>query len=221
MISKKRFYSFCYKILMVSIMAVILMGGKAFGKETKNNVSLLAGINFIGNYGSAENYAPGSNDFPVIPAHHVSFFAVSYARKVWKEIYAEIDFRSYSATEITLVEPVTRDEIALDTLKHISITANGMYRWNKERFAFYAVFGAGIDKIAKTATQVLRTKMNYEVTIEPPADLNDVVIDAGIGTDVRIWKTLSARLDIRYFYIFSNPDPIRNTNISAGVSYSF
>ena len=221
MVFKNKIYYFCFRIMIVSIMAIILPGAEVNGKETKNNVSLLAGINFIGKYGSAENYAPGSNDFPIILAHHISFFAVSYARKVWKEVYAEIDFRSYSATEITLVEPVSQDEITLDTLKHISITANGMYRWNKERFVFYAVFGAGIDKIAKTATQILRTKMNYEVTIEPPADLNDVVIDAGIGTDVRIWKTLSARLDIRYFYIFSNPDPISNTNISAGVSYSF
>ncbi|OGF67861.1 MAG: hypothetical protein A2Y62_01190 [Candidatus Fischerbacteria bacterium RBG_13_37_8] len=213
----KRFW----KKTVVVIIAALLYGASTYAEETKNNVSVIAGISMIGKYGSVDNFMPGVNDFPVVPAHHVFSFSFSYARNLWKGMHTEVDFRSFSSTEITLVEPVTNDEITLDTSKHYSLTANAMYRWTKDRFVFYAVAGAGIDKIAKTEPQVLQSKMNNQVIVASPEDLTDLVIDVGGGADVRLWKSLYLRVDIRYFYIFSSPERIASTTFSAGVSYAF
>jgi hypothetical protein len=194
----------------------------ALGQE-KNQITGFAGLNYILQYGSAEDYVLGENDFPVTPAHAISTLGFSYARFFSGSMAVEVDFRYNLSTKVNLEDPSDGDRAEVEIAKHYTITGNILYQLTTGDFVPYVTAGAGVDMLSGAEDQTIISELGYEVTLEAPAKKNDFVVNAGAGINYFINPTFGIRFDARYLIILKTDDhPLINSfNVVGGIVYKF
>ncbi len=211
-------FSFQRMFLPLLVMALIVQFDFAGGK---NQISIFTGANYVLKYGSEKDYEPFANDFPVTPAHITPSFGISYTRYFSRKIGAELDIRYHHSSRITLVDPSDKDEVKINSSKHIGITGNFIYQFSGEKFRPYLLIGAGADSLVGVKNQTVESSLGYIVTIEAPEKKVDFTANAGAGVKYLISSKFGLRADLRYIVITTSPNVINSFNFVLGAFSKF
>ena len=206
-------------VLWILMVMVILMTG-IDAENFKTHITLTGGINHHFEYGSVDDYSPGENSFPVMPAHTASSLGLSFAYFFTNSIGLEVDGRMSSSSQVTLTDPSDMDTVEVDTAKHLSLTFNVIYQMLYGRFNPYFAVGAGFDRLS-AEDQMLESAYGYEIVMLAPSEgeMVDFTIGAGVGMNYFIFKNVGLRLDIRYFIIFDDPRNVKTVSLKAGLCF--
>ena len=205
-------------VILFGFIFIILLMRPAMAE--KYQVSLFVGMNHVPQYGSADDYVLGENDFPVTPAHTPPNFGALFALNLKDNIALELDWRYTLSSKLTLVDPSDQDEVEIDSSKHHTITLNFIYRFLKGNVKPYIVVGGGLDKILAN-DQTYLTKYGFEVDFLAPEKTIDPLANIGAGVQFFVSPNFGIRFDLRYVMIFTEPDSISSLNGVAGITYSF
>ncbi|WP_304511815.1 hypothetical protein [Desulfobacula sp.] len=99
--------------IFLGLLFILFFSSSAFTQERKNQVTIIAGLNYIFEYGSEADYMAMGNDFPVTSSHNTPTFGISYTRFFSKKIGFEVDFRYLLSSKVTLIDPSDNDEIEI------------------------------------------------------------------------------------------------------------
>lgn len=202
------------KILLI-IFILALLVNFSFGKEKRFRVSFLSGLNHVFKFGSEDDYAIGKNDFPVIPAHTPANFGAGFAVFFIKNIGIELEGRYILTSRVTLLDPSDKDTIKINTARHFALTVNFFCQFLSGKFRPYLILGSGFDKLLpKGGTYT--TEYGYEVDLMTPEKTIDPTYHVGCGIDYFLNSSLGARFDVRYVFIFVDPNYVRSVNVMFG-----
>ncbi|MBN2245985.1 MAG: outer membrane beta-barrel protein [Candidatus Aminicenantes bacterium] len=206
-------------VLLISIIIILLLS-TAVAEDLRTHVTLTGGANHHFEYGSVDDYIPGENSFPVMPAHDASSFGLSFAYFFNPSLGLEIDGAISSSSQVTLTDPSDIDTVEVETARHFSLTFNVLYQRLLGRFNPYLALGAGFDRLS-AEDQKLISAYGYEIVMlaPPEGERVDFTIGAGGGLNFFIFKNIGLRLDIRYFIIFDDPHNVRTVSLKAGLCF--
>jgi outer membrane protein W len=192
-------------VAMIWIISGVVLAQEETGK--KHQFSLLGGISHILEYGSEEDYVLGENDFPVTPGHTPPFFGLSFSYYLADKIKMELDWRYVFNSEVILTDPSDGDTVAIDTSKQHFTSLSFVYQFLRSKFRPYFLVGGGLNKLlAKTQSYV--TNYGYEIDLEVPDKTTALFAQIGGGVDALLSSALGIKLDVRFVYLFSDPDNI-------------
>lgn len=195
----------------------------AIGQDQRIMFSFFGGLNKVMEYGSVDDYILGENDFPVTPSHTPACFGAAFGISLFGGLGLEVDGRYFSGSQVVLEDPSDGDRLTLDTTKHVSLTANLIFRMGSGRLQPYLLAGAGIDSLSGAEEQTLISENGYEITLIPPADTTDWIFNAGGGLTYWMTSRLGLRLDLRYVLIPGAEDlpSVTSWNAVAGLAVRF
>lgn len=202
-------------ILIVTFLTFLQFAG---GQEFQ--LYFAGGINYLFEYGSEDDYAPGENDFPVTPAHTSPWFGLGFSYFFTDALGIEVDGRYYLSSKVTLTDPSDDDTVEYTTGKHLSMTLNLVYRCKRGSLMPYVVIGGGIDKLFaedKTSTSAY----GYEIEFTTPDKTLDPMANIGGGIQYLFRPNAGARVDVRYMIIFAKPERVSSLNLMVGVFIRF
>jgi len=183
-------------------------------------LSFFYGLNHIFEYGSEDDYIPMENDFPVTPAHTPSQFGAALAFFPAGNIGIELDTRYILSSEITLQDPSDLDSVKVDTHKHYSVILNLIYRIQKGRLTPYFAGGVGFDRLVGEG-RTYTSEYGWMIELLVPEKRTDFALNLGAGIYFSIVAPLGARFDVRYIWIFADPDIVTSLSLVLGVSLDF
>ncbi|NIM17775.1 MAG: outer membrane beta-barrel protein [Candidatus Aminicenantes bacterium] len=208
------------RIILFMWIALCLAGfimGK--GKESKWQISLLAGIDRVPVYGADSEYVPAENDFPVTPAHSPVCLGGSLVYFLNERAALELGGRYYSGTTVTLKDPSDQDTVDVNTAAHFSVIANFIFYAGKGNFRLYLTAGAGIDTIF-AEDKTYTSAYGYEIEFLAPGKKVDFLINVGNGLQFYLSSNFGITLDARYIVIFDEPSNLKSLNLMAGVFFN-
>ena len=192
-------------------------------QDSRITISFFGGLNHVGEYGTVDDYVQGENDFPVTPSHTPFCFGVALGFELIRGLGLEADFRYHLSSSLVLEDPSDGDSISIDSSKHFTMSGNLTYRFSSGTVKPYLLFGAGIDFLSGAKTQTLTSEYGYGITLFPPDDTSDIMVNAGGGCLFRLSRKIGLRLDARYVHIFRSEDlsAIDSFNTAAGIILFF
>lgn len=201
-------------------MVIVLLLSMVNAEDLKTYFTLTGGINHHFEYGSVDDYLPGENSFPVMPAHTPFSFGLSFAYFFTPSLGLEVDGRMTSSSQVTLTDPSDLDTVEVDTARHFSLTFSVIYQRLFGRFNPYLAVGAGFDRLS-AEDQILESTYGYEIIMQAPpeGERMDFTLGAGTGMNYFILKNVGLRLDLRYFIIFDDPQNVNTLSIKAGLCF--
>ncbi len=190
---------------------VFICSGVSFGKGKNIQLSIYGGMSCVLEYGSEDDYVLGKNDFPVTPTHISACLGTNFAYFFSERFGINLDASYFFKSEITLEDPSDQDTVDIDTSNHVSLTLNLHYSLSKEKFRPYLYLGGGFDKLlAKDRTYI--SEYGYKIDILVPENTIDPLVQAGAGIQYFINPGFGISTDIRYVFLFAEPDNIRSFN---------
>ncbi len=191
-----------------------------FAQDKKFQFSLFGGINSIFEYGSAEDYSLGENDFPVTPSHTPPYFGLSLSYFFTKNVKAELDWRYVFNSKIILSDPSDDDTVEIDTSKQYFASLNVVYQCLQCKFRPYVLAGGGINKLlAQTGTYI--SEYGYEIELSIPDKTTALFAQFGGGLDVLLSSSFGVLADVRFVYLFTEPDNILSLFAGVGAYFLF
>jgi outer membrane protein W len=192
-----------------------------YGLQRKFQISLFAGMNHVFEYGSENDYIPGTNDFPVTPTHSPLSFGAAFALFFTNYLGVELDGMYVPSSKVTLVDPSDLDRVNVDSSKHYSLTLNVIYRFLKGNFRPYLGVGGGIDKLMAKYYEVLTSEYGNEITFIPPEKTTSLIAQVRAGIHYSLSKRLGLLMDIRYAVIFDDPNNVNSVDLIFGAFLKF
>lgn len=209
------------KLLLITIFILFLA---LLGSAQKENaqVSVFGGINYHREYGTIDDYVPGENDFPIMPAHSPFNFGFAVSYFVTRHIGIEVDGRLTSSSKVTLTDPSDQDTLEIDSPKHFSMTINLIYRIVDRRLSPYLIVGGGFDRIS-VKEQTYMSAYGFKVTPKALSEDEkfDPLFQIGTGVQYSIINNLGIRMDFRYIRIFDEPNHVITLNTVFGLFFKF
>lgn len=195
----------------------------AAGQVPRVSLSIFGGINSVGEYGTIDDYVIGENDFPVTPSHTPACIGAALGIPLFGRLGLDLDARYFLGSRISLEDPSDGDTLELDSSKHISLTANLVFKLGTGRLQPYLLAGAGIDSLTGLEEQNLISDYGYEIIMFPPEDKTDWLFNAGGGVFVWMNSRLGLRLDLRYVILpeTETRPAITSLNAVAGLTLRF
>lgn len=207
--------------LGLSVLILIFMTNFGYGLQKKLQVSLFTGMNHVFEYGSENDYIPGTNDFPVTPTHCPPSFGAAFAFFFTNYLGIELDGMYVLSSKVTLVDPSDLDRVNVDSSKHYSVTLNVMYRFLKGSVRPYLGAGGGIDKLMARYYEAFTSEYGNEITFIPPEKTVSLIAQLRAGIHYSLSKRLGLLMDIRYVVIFDDPYNVNSLNLILGAFLRF
>jgi outer membrane protein W len=183
-------------------------------------LTLFGGLGHSFAYGSASNYAMGSNDFPVTPAHTPPALGAALSFSLSRRLALELRGEYTMASTLTLTDPSDQDTVSINSSKHVAGSLNLIWELSEARFRPYLTAGGGLDKISAEAVTAV-SQNGYDVTFGTPAKTLSAFAEAGGGLKIMLSAALGLRVDARYRILFSSPDKVHSLIGSAGLVWRF
>ena len=204
--------------------AILIVGAGVALAQVENGkkfqFSLFGGISHIFEYGQEGDYALGEIDFPVTPAHTPPFFGLDFSYSLANRFKLEMDWRYIFGTEVILTDPSDDDTVAIDTSNQYFASLSFVYQIIRNRLRPYFLVGGGLNKLlAKVRTYT--TNYGYEIDLEVPDKTTALFAQIGGGMDALLSPAFGIKLDVRFLYLFSDPDPISHLFAGLGVFLLF
>ena len=182
----------------------------------KNQISLFGGFNFVQKYGTADDYIPGENNFPITPSHTSYHFGLSFFHSLIRHFGLEVDLRYNLHSEITLEDPVEGEKITLDTNKNFNLSLNGYYEFLPEKkISPYLVLGGGVNRVQGSEVKIYISDWGNEVEVLPSEEKTVLIFTGGGGVIFTLYKAFGVRFDGRFILINDKPK-ITTYNLSLG-----
>ena len=207
------------KASFLFFIAIFLCSSLLVGKQ-EIQLSFSGGVNYVFDYGSLDDYAPGENDFPVTPAHASPCFGLGFSYFFTGSLGIEVDGCYYLSSKVTLTDPSDDDTVDYTTGKHLSMTLNFVYRYAVGNFRPFLVIGGGMDKLF-TKDKTYTSAYGYEIEFTAPDKSLDPMVNIGGGIQYLFRPNVGARVDVRYMIIFAKPDNVSSLNLMVGVFTRF
>lgn len=199
---------------------LLVLSNQCLSQKDKTHISLFGSYNRYLQYGSVDDYTPGTNDFPVKPAH--SILGLGGAIKVFvnNRMAFEIEGKFAASTKVKLEDPSDLDTLEMSTSTHFSVAANYVYQIQLNRLRPYFLVGGGVDKIF-AKEEIYISEYGYEVFSDVPleSDLLDPLIQAGIGIQYFLNKDFGLRADVRYIRYFQSEHSINSITALFGIVF--
>jgi outer membrane protein W len=210
------------RAMLLVLIIVLVLSSVGIAQDSRIQLSIFGGHYYHLEYGSIDDYMPGVNDFPVMPAHSTLSYGASLAYYFSSHIGIEYEARLTSSSQVTLLDPSDNDEFSVKNPKHFSFTLNLVYQILGGNVRPYLLLGGGVDRIMAEEEE-FTTEQGYVITLEmPPEDaLLDPILNAGAGIHLFLSKRLGIRMDFRYVNIFSKPNNVRTISGYIGASLRF
>ena len=209
------------KKLGLTVFILIFMTSFGYGLQKKFQLSLFAGMNHVFEYGSENDYIPGTNDFPVTPSHSPPSHGAAFAFFFTNNLGIELDGMYVLSSKVTLVDPSDLDKVNIDSSKHYSMTLNVIYRFLKGNFRPYLGVGGGIDKLMAKYFEILTSEYGNEITFIPAEKTTSLIAQAKAGIHYSLSKSVGLLMDIRYVVIFDDPYNVNSLNLILGAFLRF
>ena len=174
------------------------------------------GINFVGKYGSVDDYIAGENDFPVTPSHRNSVITGSLSYTFYKNFGFLLKSSYHMRTSVSLEDPSDGDSVEVNTSPHFSLSLNLEYSFQTGRFQPFLYIGGGFDKLL-AKDEVYTSSYGYEIVFLKPEKSVDPMFNFGGGVDFKLFSSLFLRVRLEYTLIFSNSENIGSFETSAGL----
>jgi len=197
-----------------------IAAGTVFAQDKKFQFSLFGGISPIFEYGADEDYSLGENDFPVTPSHTPPYFGLSFSCFFAKNIKAELDWRYVFSSKVILSDPSDDDSLEIDTSKQYFASLNVVYQCLQCKFRPYVLAGSGINKLLAEAGTYI-SEYGYEIELDIPDKTTALFVQFGGGLDFLLSSSFGVLADVRFFYLFTEPDNILSLFASVGAYYLF
>ncbi len=206
----------------LGLILMLAAAGLCQAQYGKVRITAFAGVNHHFEYGSVEDYEPGYNSFPVMPAHTPSNFGAAFAYFVAPWLGVEYDMRLTQRSEVKLSDPSDGDTLIVQTPKHFALTLNFVLQPTEGRVSPYLLLGAGIDRIV-AMDEIYISEFGYEIIMAAPAEGErlDMLMQAGAGLDYYILENLGVQADVRVMYILDDPDNVTTVNTTFGIVVRF
>lgn len=202
------------------IFVLLIVGSYGVAQGKRAQISLFGGVNHVFAYGSVDDYVSGENDFPEVPSHTPSTYGASLAFFFSDTVGIEFDGRYTASTKVILKDPSDQDTVEVDTLERYSLTANLLFQMPTGSFRPYLCVGGGIDKI-QAEDQTYTSEYGYEIELSAPERTLDPLVQAGGGVHFLFSDVFGLRIDLRYVYIFSDPNAVKGVSAVAGILFRF
>ncbi len=207
--------------LGLSVLILIFMTNFGYGLQNKLQVSLFAGMNHVFEYGSENDYIPGTNDFPVTSTHSPPSFGAAFAFFFTNYLGIELDGMYVLSSKVTLVDPSDLDRVNVDSSKHYSLTLNVIYRFLQGNFRPYLGVGGGIDKLMAKYYEVLTSEYGNDITFISPEKTASLIAQVRAGIHYSLSKSVGLMMEIRYAVIFDDPYNVNSVNLILGALFRF
>ena len=205
---------------LIFVLIFGIAGGAVFAQDKKIQFSLFGGISPIFEYGSVEDYSLGENDFPVTPSHTPPYFGLSFSYFLAKNVKAELDWRYVLSSKIILSDPSDDDTVEIDTSKQYFASLSVVYQCLPCKFRPYFLAGGGTNKFsAKAGTYI--SDYGYEIELGIPDITTALFAQFGGGLDVLLSSSFGVLADIRFVYLFTEPDNILSLFAGVGAYFLF
>ena len=201
-------------ILFLLLFGVILMGLNAQSLD----VAISGGLNFVGKYGSIDDYMAGENDFPVTPSHKNFLVSASLTFTFYKSLGILLRPEYHFKTNVLLEDPSDGDSVNIDTSPHYSLSLNIGYFNRNGRFQPFFYIGGGFDKIFPK-DEIYTSNYGYEIVFLSPERTVDPMFNLGGGFDFRIVSLFYLRFNMNYMIIFAQSGNIGNFGTSTGICF--
>ena len=156
----------------------------------------------------------GENDFPVTPSHAPPYFGLSFSCFLKKNVKAELDWRYVLSSKVILSDPSDDDTVEIDTSRQYFTSLNVVYRCFQNKFRPYVLVGGGINKlIVETGAYI--SEYGYEIEMGIPDRATSLFAQFGGGLDYLLSSSFGVLADVRFFYLFTEPDNV--LSLFAGV----
>jgi hypothetical protein len=210
-------------IAAARLLAVVLIIGVGGARAADRPIllTLSAGIHPVFAYGSVSDYAVGSNDFPVTPAHRPWLAGLSFGRSAGRWLF-ELETRWVGPAAVTLDDPSDGDSVTFSTSPRLLATLGAYFRLLTGRFQPYLGAGAGVDVVMAGETSAV-SRAGYSIVIPAPAfkDRFDPIVQAGGGILIGLGGRFGARLDARYVWVLDRPNPVLGVQATAALTVAF
>jgi len=194
--------------------------GAVFAQDKKFKFSLIGGISSVFEYGSAEDYSLGENDFPVTPSHMPPYFGLSFSYFFANNVRAELDWRYVLSSKIVLSDPSDNDTIEIDTSKQYFASLNIVYQYLPFKFRPYVLVGGGINKLLAEAG-IYISEFGYEIEWGIPYKTTALFAQFGGGLDVPLSLSFGVLADVRFVYLFTEQNDILSLFAGIGAYFLF
>jgi outer membrane protein W len=208
------------KKALTFILLMTLASGLSFGQTKRFQVSLFGGLDHILAYGSVDEYAAGSNDFPVTPAHTPANFGAAFTYFLSDRLGIELRGEYTLASSMTLSDPSDQDTVSVNSSKHYAGSLNVLWEFVGQTIRPYLVLGGGADKVSSDLVMAV-SEYGYEVTFTPPNKTLSFFANAGGGVRYLASSSLGVQLDLRYRVLFVDTNKINGLIAAAGVFLRF
>jgi len=205
---------------LIFVLIFGIAAGAVFAQDKKIQFSLFGGISPIFEYGSDEDYSLGENDFPVTPSHTPPYFGLSFSYFFTKNVKAELDWRYVLSSKIILSDPSDDDTVEIDTSKQYFASLNVVYQCLQCIFRPYVLAGGGINKLL-AQTGIYISEYGYEIELGIPDKTTALFAQFGGGLDVLLSSSFGVLADVRFVYLFTEPDNIFSLFAGIGAYFLF
>jgi outer membrane protein W len=208
------------KVKTFFLISILAVSYSAAG-DRRFQAGLAVGWSHVYEYGTTEQYAIDSNDFPVMPAHSSACFGVAFQYLVFQRLGFAFEGLYYFSSPITLVDPSDQDTVKISVAEHYSAAVGlKFYFLRGEKIGAYLIAGGGIDKISKKSREYT-SAYGYMVELTAPPKSVDPFAEAGIGFEYNLNPSLGLRVDLRYRIISVASDRIKVFNAMTGIFIRF
>lgn len=205
---------------LIFVLIFGIAAGSVFAQDKKFQFSLFGGISPIFEYGSVEDYSLGENDFPVTPSHAPPYFGLSFSYFFAKSVKAELDWRYVLSSKIILSDPSDDDTVEIDTSKQYFTSLNVVYQCFQCKFRPYFLVGGGINKLLAEAGTYI-SEYGYEIEWGIPGKTTALFTQFGGGLDVFLSSSFGVLADVRFVYLFTEPDNVLSLFAGIGAYFLF
>jgi hypothetical protein len=207
-----------------TILAAVLAvhaGLFAAAQERRLELSILGGVNSHFAYGSASDYALGTNDFPITPVHTSPAFGLGLAYRAGRWGF-ELDVRATLAAKVLMSDPSDGDAVEIDTYPHLAAGLNVFFQPWTGRIRPYLLAGGGVDAVF-ARDRSYTSRFGYAIAVSAPRgkDRFDPEVHTGGGLFIDFSRSLGLRIEARYVWVFDDPKPVRSVQAFAGLVLGF
>lgn len=175
--------------------------------------------NFIGSSGSADDYAEGENEFPLVSPYQN--FGAGFGLTFGKMVFAGIEGHYNLSGKATLTDPSDSDTVDIKTYKYVSaLFTLGANVVRNQTIRLYISGGGGVRYNLDAESQTYTSELGFETKIDPPEKKVFLEAFGGIGLEFYVSQSTGLFLNGRYSYV-NFEDPLMTVVVLAGVVYRF
>lgn len=192
-------------VVVLAAMGLIAGELAAINVPKKKQFTLRGGLNLFSACGSASDYQPGQNDFPVTPAFTAPAVGIGLAFFSSPSAAIAFDVAYGASVHVDLRDPSDGETIRATTPKSL-MAACSLFHYLRlsRRLQFSVSFGAGAE-IRMAEEEEYVSDLGSRILIGAPAPAISPLAVAGIGGQWLLSRELAVGLECRVFYFFRGP----------------